>query len=96
MLVYKEKHALTVAAGAASVDLDVKRGRLGGVYITPVAEIDTYTVTIVDGDGFKVFERNQTGSLGEPTVITVYGDYQLQISSASQDGAYSVKVLVEE
>ena len=84
--------SITVTSGTGTGTLTPEWTLARWIRIKPVAESDTYTVTLKDGDGDIMMERtDQEGTLSENLEMSLGILKTVLIESASQDGTYLFK-----
>lgn len=85
--------SITVSSGTGELSLTPIWLNARWVRIKPVAESDTYDVTIADGDGILIVSRTgQTGTLSEQLGISLGIAKTITIANAAQDGTYLVRL----
>jgi hypothetical protein len=85
--------AITVSSGSGSLSLTPIWLNARWVRIKPVAETDSYDVTISDGDGILIASRTgQIGTMSEQLSISLGIAKTIAIANASQDGTYEVRL----
>lgn len=84
--------SITVSSGSGSLTITNRWLNARWIRIKPVAESDTYTLTISDADGIMMAKRTgQEGTFSEMLEMSLGIIRTIAISSASQDGTYIVK-----
>lgn len=62
------------------------------IRVKPIAETDTYDLTIKDGDGILMLSRtSQLGTFSEKLDMSLGIMRTVQIANATQDGTYQVR-----
>ena len=83
---------ITVSSGSGSLTLTNTWLNARWIRIKPVAETDTYNVSVSDADGMLMFSRTgQLGTLSEMLEMSLGIMRTVSITSAAQDGTYTVK-----
>ena len=83
---------ITVSSGAGIGTLTSQWALARWIRIIPVAEGNTYTVTMKDADGDIIIQRTgQSGTLSENLKLSLGILKTIEIDSASQDGTYIAK-----
>lgn len=86
------KGTIVVSSGSGSLTLTNTWLNARWIRIKPVAETDTYNVTVSDADGMIMFQRTgQVGTLSEMLEMSLGIMRTVDITSAFQDGTYVVK-----
>lgn len=86
------KGTVAISSGSGSLTLTNAWLNARWIRIKPVAETDSYTVVVSDADGMIMFSRTaQVGTLSEKLEMSLGIMRTVQISSATQDGSYTVK-----
>lgn len=85
--------SITVSSGSGTLNLTPIWLNARWVRIKPVAETDSFDVTISDGDSILIASRTgQVGTLSEQLSISLGIAKTISISNASQDGTYQVRL----
>lgn len=85
--------SITVSSGSGTLNITPIWLNARWVRIKPVAESDTYDVTISDGDGIIIATRTgQTGTMSEQLEISLGIAKTIAIANAAQDGTYQVRL----
>jgi hypothetical protein len=96
MTVGKEKSVVlpvAISSGSGTGTLTNSWDIVRWLRIKPIAEEDTYNITISDGDGMIMLSRTgQTGTFSEKIEMSLGIMSTIAIDSASQDGTYLVKL----
>lgn len=83
---------ITVSSGSGTGNVTNTWDIVRWLRVIPVAEGDTYTVTVKDRDGLIMLKRiSQEGTLSEMVEMSLGIMGSIVIESASQDGTYIVK-----
>lgn len=83
---------ITISSGAGSLTVTNVWLNARWVRIQPVAEANTYDVTISDADSMLMLKRTtQLGTLSEKLEMSLGIMRTIQIANATQDGTYTVK-----
>jgi len=84
--------AITVSSGSGSLTLTNEWINVRWVRVQPVAESDSFDVTISDADGIIMMNRTgQTGTLSEKLEMSLGIMRTIAIANATQDGTYQVR-----
>lgn len=84
--------AITVSSGGGTGSVTSEWTISRWIRIKPVAESDTFDVTLKDGDGDIIMKRTgQMGTLSENLELSLGIVKTVLIENASQDGAYVCK-----
>lgn len=84
---------ITVSSGSGSGTITNQWDVCRWIRIIPVDEADTYNAIVKDADGDIIINRTgQLGTLSENLEISLGIAKTIEISSASQDGTYKVKL----
>ena len=85
--------SITISSGSGSLALTPVWLNARWVRIKPVAESDTFDVTISDADGIIIVKRTgQLGTMSEQLEISLGIAKTIDIASAAQDGTYQVRL----
>ena len=85
--------SITVSSGSGSGTLTNSWDIVRWLRVIPIAESDTYTVTVKDADGYIMLNRTgQLGTFSEMVEMSLGIMRTIEISSAAQDGTYVVKL----
>jgi len=86
------KLSITISSGTGTGNISRIWAISRRVRIIPVAETDTYDVTVKDPDGDLVIKRtSQLGTFSEIQELSLGSVGSVLIENASQDGTYTVK-----
>ena len=87
------KLAITISSGAGSGTLTKSWDIVRWLRVIPVAEANTYTLTVKDADGYIMLKRTaQEGTFSEMVEMSLGIMQTIEIASASQDGTYQVRL----
>ena len=85
--------SITVSGGAGTLNLTPVWLNARWVRVQPVAESDTYDLTIKDADGILIVSRtSQLGTMAEQLEISLGIAKSISIANAAQDGTYKVRL----
>ena len=86
------KGAITVSSGSGSLTVTNTWLNARWIRVKPVAESDTYDLSIKDADGMIMATRTgQLGTFSEMLEMSLGIIRTVEIASATQDGTYQVK-----
>ena len=84
--------SITISSGSGTGTITSEWVVARWLRIKPIAETDTYNVTILDADGVIMLSRtSQLGTLSEKVEMSLGIMRTIAITSATQDGTYTVK-----
>lgn len=87
------KGSITISSGSGSLTLTPTWQNARWVRIKPVAETDSYTLTISDAEGIIIVYRvGQVGTMSERLELSLGIARTIQIASATQDGTYAIRL----
>lgn len=87
------KLAITVSSGSGTGTVTKAWDKIFWLRVIPVTESDTYTLTLLDADGYIIVKRtNQVGTFSERLEISLGILNSISITSASGDGQYNVRM----
>jgi len=96
-MVYKYKNTVTISAGSGSGNTLPLHGECKYLYISPATATTAYKVTITDDDNYTVKSYDWTkGILRDFTTFIVQGIYTINITNATVNEDFVVKLLVKE
>lgn len=85
------KGSVTVSSGSGTLTLTPVWLVARWVRVKPIAETDTYDLTIKDADGIiMVYRQGQLGTLSERLEMSMGIMRTVQVANATQDGTYQV------
>lgn len=97
MLIQEESGTITTASGTAFATIQILRGQMTQVVITPATATTEYDFTITNNLGFVVVDRDDvTGSYNESFVVPMKEPCTLTITNASADEAFTYYVSLVE
>ena len=83
--------SITISSGSGTGTITPAWDQVRWLRIVPVAESDTYTLTVKDKAGFIMLKRTaQEGTFSELVDMSLGIMGSIAISSASQDGTFTV------
>lgn len=99
MQIYKYRTTVTTAGGSGSANTNpIVHGLLRQVYINASTSTTIFRATLTDEDSDVVlrydWNRGEINDLLKP--VPVSGIYTLAINEVSADGAFTVKLMVQE
>lgn len=84
---------VTVSSGSGTGTLTPAWVLARWIRVVPIAETDTYDLTIKDGEGLIiVYRTGQLGTLSERLELSLGIMKTVQIANAAQDGTYKVRM----
>lgn len=87
------KLSISIAGGTGTGTVTNSWDLIRWIRIIPVAETDSYDVTLKDGDGHIMVKRTgQTGTLSENLELSLGILKTILIENATQAGAYTAKL----
>lgn len=85
--------AIVVSSGSGTGTLTKMWTLVRWLRVIPVAESDTYDVSIKDAEGLIMFNRtSQTGTLAERIEMSLGIMNSIVIANATQDGGYRIRL----
>lgn len=86
------KGTVTVSSGGGALTITNTWLNARWIRIKPIAETDSFDVTVADADGMIMFTRTgQIGTLSERLEMSLGIMRTVTIANATQDGTYTVK-----
>lgn len=87
------KGTITISSGSGSLTLTNAWLNARWVRVKPVAETDSFDLTISDADGIiMLYRQGQTGTLSEKLEMSLGIMRTVQIANATADGTYTLKL----
>lgn len=99
MTIYEHKTSLTTASGTVStITLRIRGGLLRQLYVKANTSTTVFRANLKDEDSDNIIDYGfHTGMLNDCNIsIPVVGNHTLQITNASPDDTFKVKVKVQE
>lgn len=83
---------ITVSSGTGTGTITNTWEKVNWLRVVPIAESDTFDVTIKDGDGYIMLKRTgQTGTFSEQVEMSLGIMKTILIENAAQDGTFVCK-----
>ena len=99
MTIYEHKTSLPTASGTvSSVTLPIRGGLCRFIYVKAATDTTVFRVNIKDEDSDNILDYGfHTGMLRDTDIaVPMSGRHTLQITNASRDDTFKIKIRVEE